>query len=140
MLGDKGFIQDIRETFSEEVMTLSFDFKEESGHRWYLEKNGVEGKGGIQSSPAFQVACSQGFVIGVSMCINKANPENEFVTVGDKPGVVGREPNFVRSCKPLKDWDLVLSTKNNGKQRFRHEGDVHEGEGLSMEDWLGGAN
>lgn len=58
MLGDKGFIQDIRKTFPEEVMTLSFDFKEESGHRWYLEKNGVEGKGGIQSSRAFQVAYS----------------------------------------------------------------------------------
>lgn len=49
MLGDKGFIQDIRKGFPEEVTILSFDFKEELGHRWYLEKNGVEGKGEIQS-------------------------------------------------------------------------------------------
>lgn len=52
MLGDKGFIQDIRETFPEEVMTLSFDFKEESGHRWYLEKkwSGGERRDPEQSS------------------------------------------------------------------------------------------
>lgn len=38
--------------------------------------------------------------------ISKANSENKFVTVGNKPSMVGREPNFVGSCRPLKDWGL----------------------------------
>lgn len=50
MLGDKGLTWNAREGFTEEVMILSLDFKEELEYRWYLEEDGGRGKGGIQSS------------------------------------------------------------------------------------------
>lgn len=90
-------------------MILGLDFKEESEDRWHSGKDGERESGNLEQL-SFPGNLLQGFAIGGSMCIreNKQGyyPENKFVTVGEKPSVVGKKPMFVGSCRPLKDWRL----------------------------------